>query len=92
MPERTIRQVCIDIIKSCLGEVDNALLADALDLHQLHLDSLDMVDIQQQLEEYYDIDLGTYHQFGEDTLSLDAMVNKVNSAMPHEVSAPIMYG
>lgn len=92
MLKRTTREVCIDTIKSVLGEADNALLADALDLHQLDLDSLDMVYIKQQLEDYYDINLGTYKQFGEDLLSLDTMVNKVNSAISDEVTDTVLYG
>jgi len=73
-----VTSTCLTVIQNVLG-TDSAILGDAIHLHQLDLDSLDTVDILQQLEQHYDIYLDVYSNSGLD--SLEDIVQKVMDAL-----------
>lgn len=77
----SVREACSNIVKSILGKVDNAVFADALDFQQLDLDSLDLVDIQSNLEDYFDISLNRHNLLEEGSITLDYLIDKVNEQL-----------
>lgn len=75
----SIRHTCISKVKNVLGnDSTNPLIEDALEIGQLELDSLDQLDVIQQLENHYNIILD--FQLCT-TFDVDTVVNLIVSCL-----------